>query len=112
LKHHIEVDCSFAEAGFHGCDVFVFEGFLDFFDEAENVTHSEDSLCHPVGIEHLEGVDLFSHPGKSYRDAGGLADGKDGSSACVAIEFCEDGSGDFYFGVEGFGDIDGFLAGG
>ncbi len=62
-------------------------------------------------MEGFEGVGLFAGGEELDGLAGDLADGEGGAAAGVAVHFGEDGAGDGESVVEGFGGVDGVLAG-
>ena len=80
-------------------------------EEGGDVAHAHDAGHDAVGVEGLEGVGFFAGAEELDGGSGDLADGKGGSAAGVAIHFGEDGAGDGEEVVEGFGGVDGVLAG-
>ena len=65
-----------------------------FFDKAHHVAHAEDARRHPVGVERLELVELFTGAGKLDRLACNFAEAESRAAACVAVELGQDRAGD------------------
>ena len=82
---------------------------LSFFNKRKHIAHSENSLCHSVGVERFDFVKLFSRSDKFYRFTGYIFDGKRGTAARIAVKLCHYPAGDIEHFVKGFCDVHGVL---
>lgn len=103
------------ELGFFNlsCEAFSFlfvDILLRFFNEGDDVTHAEDTLSHPGGVEGLEVVHFLAGTDQFDRSAGDGLHGEGSTTAGVAIELGEDDTGEGNGFVEMLGNVDGFLA--
>jgi len=77
--------------GFHG---FLFVDFLgDGFDHGDDITHAEDTVGHAVGVELLEGVEVFSFTDVFDGEASDTAHGEGRTTTGVSVEFSQDDTG-------------------
>ncbi len=73
---------------------FLVDLALNFFDERQNIAHSEDSLGDAIGIKRLDRVVFFADADKLYRLADNLFDRQSRTAACVAVHLGQDNAGD------------------
>ena len=82
---------------------------LCFVDKGEHVAHTEDTRCHTVGVEGLDGIEFFSHTHKLDGLACDVADGKCRTTSGIAIELGENNARNIEQVIKGFGNVDRFL---
>ena len=87
------------------------DGGLGLFDEREHVAHAENAARHAVGVEHLDGVELFADAGELDGLARHGLDGERRAAAGVAVELGEHHAGDAESLVKGGGGVHGVLTG-
>ena len=80
--------------------------------EADDITHAEDPAGESFGVKRFELVDLLAHPREFDGLIGDFAEREGGSTAGVAVEFCQDDSGEAEGVMKMFSGADGLLAGG
>ncbi|CAI8697549.1 hypothetical protein EMIT0111MI5_60374 [Burkholderia sp. IT-111MI5] len=83
---------------------------LRFLDEREDVAHAEDPVRHPVGVEHLEAVELFGDTDELDRLARDVAHRQRGAAARIAVELGQHDAGERQRVVERLRGVDRVLA--
>ena len=63
---------------------------LNLFDQREDISHSQDPLRNPVGIERLKRIVTLTYADKLYGLTDNLFDGECSTSARVTIHFRQD----------------------
>ena len=84
---------------------------LGLLDQGENVTHAQDAPGDAVGVELLQSFELLADPDELDRFARDAFYGEGSPATGVAVELGEDAAVEFEQVVEGFGGVDGVLAG-
>ena len=84
---------------------------MGFFDEGEHVAHAQNPGGHPVGVERLDHIQLFTGAHELDGLAGGGPDGKRRTAPGVAVQLGEYHAVDAQRLVKCGGGVDGVLAG-
>ena len=74
--------------------------------EADHITHTQDTVCHTRGVEHIERVHLLTRTDKLDRLVDHRADRERGTTAGIAIKFGQYHTVEINTVVEGLGGID------
>ena len=88
---------------------FLVELFLGAFHKRDDVAHTEDTVGHTFGVEHVEGIHLLADTDELDGLVNHGADGEGGTATSVAIEFGEHHAVEVETIVEGLGRVDGVL---
>jgi hypothetical protein len=113
LKQEIvEGELALAHLLLESFGVFEVDRFSGAFDEADDVAHAEDARGHPFGMERFEIVEFLADANEFDRLSRDRFEAEGSPTACVTVEFREDGPGDVEGLIELGGDVDGFLTGG
>ena len=82
---------------------------LNFFNEAEHIAHSQNAVGNTIRMERLKSIGLFTDADKLQRLASNGANGKRRTTACIAVHFREDNTGDAQAFVKLFSRFHGIL---
>ena len=107
----VERELAGAHPALHLLLLVLLDRRLGLLDQRQHVAHAEDPRRHPVGMEHLELVELLADRGELDRLAGDRLDRERGAAAGVAVELRQHDAVERDALLERLGDVDGLLAG-
>ena len=107
----VHVELTFGHALHHALGLFGLDGFLGFFNKADDVAHAKDAAGDAFWFERLDCVELFAKANEFDRLAGDSAHGQCRTTAPVAVHSGQDHAGDADAFVEIFCSVDRVLTG-
>src|SRR5207253_1146919 len=91
--------------------LFFIKLFLRPFNEGSDVTHTENTLGHPLGIKNIKRVELLAAADKFDRLLNSVFNRKGSATSCIAIKFCKNNSREIETVIECFRCVHCILAG-
>ncbi len=111
VQEVLQVEVAFDDFGLHASSLLLVAVLLSTFDQAHHVTHAQDALGQPIGMEGLEGIDLLADADVLDGHAGHFTQRQSGATARIAVELGQDHARQRHVCLKAFGNPDCLLAG-
>ena len=103
LEEVREVERRLLQLLLHFFNVGEFDLFLSLLHQREHIPHAEDAARHPLWMERLKCLNLFTGANELDRLAAHFADGQCGATAGITIQLGEHSPGNTHLLMEGTG---------
>ena len=110
LEEVVEGELAGAQPALHVRLLVFGDGGLGLLDQRQHVAHPEDPRRHPIGVEHLELVELLADRGKLDGLAGDRLDGERSPASSIAVELRQHDAVEGNVLLERLGDVHGLLS--